>query len=145
MISRRRLIMAQTTADVGPGYYYAATGNGVYRSKTPSLTSSWTNVMSVSGGINGIKFANGTGICIKLHAGIYRSVDGETWTQVFSSSTDYLCGIASDGQGNWIIAGYISFSPLLLKSVDDGLSWTDVTSAVGSRYMLSNAGYHDGL
>jgi hypothetical protein len=53
-------------------------------------------------------------------SGIYYSYDGTTWSSATAAASEVIQGIATDGNGNWVTAGY---SGEVFFSKDGGNTW----------------------
>jgi hypothetical protein len=133
------------------GHYYLTCDGNVWRIATSDdpINDPWTKVLdeeepvyTIAGNGSGTLLAGGP-------AGIYRSTDGETWTETKDLGFDSCVGDATPYKENWNGAHSFSFHPGsltwvcgsywnngncgsptygLLRSSDDGVNWSTVTA-----------------
>ena len=91
-----------------------------------------------------VAYHDGTFIAVGLGStngsAIYRSIDGETWSGVTTTSiTKNLKGVAY-GKDKWIAVGQDS---IIISSVDDGNSWSTVSA--GGTFQLNSVHYENNV
>ena len=85
-----------------------------------------------------VAYHDGTFIAVGNQGSIYRSIDGETWSGVTTTSiTKNLKGI-SYGKDKWIGVGQ---DTIIISSVDDGNNWSTVS--VGGSFQLNSVHYEN--
>jgi hypothetical protein len=104
----------------------SATLGGVVKTLTAAVppTNSYLNIYPTTASLRDVLFADTQFIAVGDNGIIRTSADGFTWTTRSSNTTNNLNGINYDS-GTWIAVGD---NHTILKSVDDGLSWTNVSS-----------------
>lgn len=120
----------------GAGLYIIGASNGIWSSSN-GIT--WTQRLSV-GQILAIKYANNKFIAGGNDGAAYTSTDGLTWTSlgvVASLSTqdfiniEYVSGIST-----WFAT--LTGSPYLIKSVDNGATWTQITGNANAKSLATD-------
>lgn len=118
----------------GNGVWVLASSNGLYSS---SSGTSFTLRQATS--THAVKYANNKFIAAAPNGTMYTSVDGITWTSLGAVAglttqsfynIEYLSGI-----NTWFAT--VQSSPYLIKSTDNGNTWTSVSGALSSMKVLS--------
>jgi hypothetical protein len=85
-----------------------------------------------------VAYHDGTFIAVGNQGSIYRSIDGETWSGVTTTSiTANIKGVAY-GKDKWVGVGQ---SSLIISSVDDGNNWSVV--GTGGTFQLNSVHYEN--
>jgi hypothetical protein len=69
-------------------------------------------------------------------------VAGISWATVVSGTTVNLDGVATDGSGTWIVVGQ---GGKVLRSTNNGVSWSTVSTPVGTGSDFTCVGYGNGV
>ena len=122
----------------GAGLYLLSASTGIWSS---SNGTTWTQRLSGTNTIYSIKYANNKFMAGSVNGLMYTSTDGITWTSLGTvaslgpgatiTSIEYVSSI-----GTWF-ATY-AFSPYLIKSTDNGATWTQITGNSGMRSLATN-------
>lgn len=80
-----------------------------------------------------------TGVVVGYSGYIGRSTDdGDTWSTLYDGDhstfgTNHGLGVVAGGDGTWVLVGGAGASPLkVMRSVDDGVTWSDATDALSA-------------
>jgi hypothetical protein len=141
-IGYERNVKIATTFDPvnGPNWSNSPAGTGnaaVFGSSNPAMCVAYGN---------GVWCIGGQDMNATPKGSIFYSTNaGTSWTKATNSFRGQCMGIDTDGAGNWVAVGmryftggsYVDAKPIKYSS-DNGLTWTDTTTATGS---LFTSGY----
>ncbi len=103
-----------------------------------------TTVIDNSRQLQNVASVDATTVATLNAAGIggASGVGGITWATVNSGTTETLYDVATDENGTWIVVGT---SGKVIRSTDNGLSWSSVSTPAGTGSSFSCVGYGDGV
>jgi len=113
------------------GRFVAVGDNGTGVTSTDGLT--WASlVMGLAANLRGIKCHAGTFIAVGATGAILRSTDGQAWSiRTPPNSTVNLADVEW-GDGRWVAVGSLGSAGAIFTSLDDGLTWDNVTENPGA-------------